>query len=150
VNNVQHWIGGSGTSGASTRTGPLYDPATGRQQAEVLLAESADVDNAVAAAREAFESWRDVSLTRRLRVMFSFRNLLEKHTDELARLVAREHGKVVSDAKGEVIRGMEVVEFACGLPTLLKGDYSDQVSTDVDSWLLSDSPCDDERLLWRH
>jgi malonate-semialdehyde dehydrogenase (acetylating)/methylmalonate-semialdehyde dehydrogenase len=133
VNTVQHWIGGSTTTGASTRTAPVYDPATGREQSEVLLAETSDVDAAVAVARKAFESWRDVSLTRRVRIMFNFRNLIEKHTDEMARLIASEHGKTVPDAKGEIIRGMEVTEFACGLPTMLKGDYSDQVSTDVDA-----------------
>jgi malonate-semialdehyde dehydrogenase (acetylating) / methylmalonate-semialdehyde dehydrogenase len=133
VNTIQHWIGGSSTTGASTRTAAVYDPATGRQQAEVLLAEAADVDAAVAAARKAFESWKDVSLTRRVRIMFNFRNLVETHTDELARLVAKEHGKTVPDAKGEIVRGMEVAEFACGLPTLLKGEFSDQVSTDVDA-----------------
>jgi malonate-semialdehyde dehydrogenase (acetylating) / methylmalonate-semialdehyde dehydrogenase len=133
VNTIQHWIGGSTTTGASTRTAPVFDPATGDQQAEVLLAETSDVDAAVSSARKAFESWKDVSLTRRVRIMFNFRNLVEEHTDELATLIAKEHGKTVPDAKGEVIRGMEVAEFACGLPTMLKGDYSDQVSTDVDS-----------------
>ena len=134
VKTIQHWIAGSETSGASTRVAPVWDPATGEQQAEVLLAEPADVDSAVGAARKAFETWRDTSVTRRARVMFEFRNLVDKHTDELARIIAAEHGKVVSDAKGEVIRGMEVAEFACGIPQVLKGEYSDQVSTDVDSF----------------
>ena len=133
MNTIQHWIGGSTTTGASTRTAPVYDPATGEQQSEVLLAETSDVDAAVAGARKAFESWREVSLTRRVRIMFAFRNLIEKHTDEMARLIASEHGKTVPDAKGEIVRGMEVAEFACGLPSFLKGDYSDQVSTDVDA-----------------
>ena len=88
----------------------------------------------MAAARTAFESWKEVSVVRRSRVMFAFRNLVEQHADELARIVASEHGKVVDDAKGEVIRGMEVAEYACGLPQLVKGEYSDQVSTDVDSF----------------
>ena len=131
---IQHRIGGVATAGASTRMAAVYDPATGHRQAEVLLAERADVDAAVQAARTAFERWGDVSLTRRARVMFAFRNLVEKHTDELARLVASEHGKVVDDAKGEVIRGLEVVEYACGLPQLLKGEFSDQVSTDIDAY----------------
>ena len=133
MNTIQHWIGGSTTTGASTRTAPVFDPATGQQQSEVLLAETADVDAAVAAARKAFESWRDVSLTRRVRIMFAFRHLVEQHTDEMAKMIAAEHGKTVADAKGEVIRGMEVAEYACGLPQLLKGEYSDQVSTDVDA-----------------
>jgi malonate-semialdehyde dehydrogenase (acetylating) / methylmalonate-semialdehyde dehydrogenase len=132
LRTIQHRIGGAETAGESTRTGPVYDPATGHQQGEVLLAEPADVDAAVRAAQAAFESWRDVSVVRRARVMFALRELIERHLDDLARLIASEHGKVVADAKGEVIRGMEVVEFACGIPQLLKGDYSEQVSTDVD------------------
>ena len=134
LKTIQHRIGGAETPGASTRTAPIWDPATGGQQAQVLLAEPADVDAAVAAARAAFETWKEVSVVRRSRVMFAFRNLVEQHADELARIVASEHGKVVDDAKGEVIRGMEVAEYACGLPQLVKGEYSDQVSTDVDSF----------------
>ena len=134
LKTIQHRIGGAETPGASTRTAPIWDPATGGQQAQVLLAEPSDVDAAVAAARTAFESWKEVSVVRRSRVMFAFRNLVEQHADELARIVASEHGKVVDDAKGEVIRGMEVAEYACGLPQLVKGEYSDQVSTDVDSF----------------
>jgi malonate-semialdehyde dehydrogenase (acetylating) / methylmalonate-semialdehyde dehydrogenase len=131
---VRHRIGGQETSGDSSRTAPVWDPATGLQQAEVLLAERADVDAAVRAAKRAFEQWGDVSLTRRSRVMFAFRELVERHMDEITRIVASEHGKVLDDAKGEVIRGMEVVEYACGLPQLLKGEYSDQVSTDIDAY----------------
>jgi malonate-semialdehyde dehydrogenase (acetylating)/methylmalonate-semialdehyde dehydrogenase len=134
VRTIRHRIGGEETTGGSTRTAPVYDPATGEVQAEVLLAERADVDAAVSAARAAFEKWGDVSLTRRARVMFKFRELVDRHIDELARIVSSEHGKVLDDAKGEVIRGLEVVEYACGLPQLLKGEYSDQVSTDIDSY----------------
>jgi malonate-semialdehyde dehydrogenase (acetylating)/methylmalonate-semialdehyde dehydrogenase len=134
VRTIRHRIGGEETSGASSRTAPVYDPATGATQAEVLLAERADVDAAVAAARAAFETWGDVSLTRRARVMFRFRQLVDEHIDELTRIVSSEHGKVLDDAKGEVIRGLEVVEYACGLPQLLKGEYSDQVSTDIDAY----------------
>src|SRR5215218_7598458 len=130
---VRHRIGGEDTTGSSTRTSIVWDPATGQPQAEVVLAETADVDAAVAAAKAAFPAWSDTSITRRTKIMFAFRNLLDQHLDELARIVASEHGKVVEDAKGEVIRGMEVVEFACGIPQLLKGEFSDQVSTDVDS-----------------
>jgi len=130
---IEHRIGGSATAGTSARTSPVWDPATGVQQAEVVLAEPADVDAAVAAASDAFEAWRDVSLTRRARVMFAFRELLAKHADELARVISSEHGKVVDDAKGEVIRGMEVVEYACGITSQLQGEYSDQVSTGVDA-----------------
>jgi len=134
MRTIPHWISGAETTGASTRYGPVWNPATGEQQAQVALAEPSDVDAAVAAARKAFEEWRDVSLVRRARVMFALRDLIERHADEMAELIADEHGKVVSDAKGEVIRGLEVVEFACGIPTLLKGEYSEQVSTDVDAW----------------
>ena len=134
LRTIRHRIGGEETAGGSTRTAPVWDPATGQQQAEVLLAERADVDAAVAAAAKAFETWGDVSLTRRARVMFAFRDLVEEHVDEITRIVASEHGKVLDDAKGEVIRGMEVVEYACGLPQLLKGEYSDQVSTDIDAY----------------
>jgi malonate-semialdehyde dehydrogenase (acetylating)/methylmalonate-semialdehyde dehydrogenase len=99
-----------------------------------VLADREDVDRAVRTASKAFETWGDVSLTRRARVMFAFRNLVEQHVDDLARIIASEHGKVIDDAKGEVIRGLEVVEYACGLPQLLKGEYSDQVSTDIDAY----------------
>jgi malonate-semialdehyde dehydrogenase (acetylating)/methylmalonate-semialdehyde dehydrogenase len=134
MRTIQHWIAGSETTGTSTRFGPVYNPATGEQQAQVALAEPADVDAAVAAAKKAFDEWRDVSLIRRARVMFALRDLVERHLDELAGIVADEHGKVFSDAKGEVIRGLEVIEYACGIPTLLKGEYSEQVSTDVDAY----------------
>jgi malonate-semialdehyde dehydrogenase (acetylating) / methylmalonate-semialdehyde dehydrogenase len=134
LRTVQHRIGGQDTAGASTRTAPVFDPATGEQQAEVLLAEREDVDAAVQAAKRAFETWGDVSLSRRARVMFAFRELVNKHTDEITRIVSSEHGKVLEDAKGEVVRGLEVVEYACGLAQLLKGEFSDQVSTDIDSY----------------
>jgi len=131
---IRHRIGGEETSGASTRTSPVYDPATGEVQAEVLLAEPSDVDAAVAAARGAFAEWSQASLSRRAKVMFAFRELLNRNVEELARIVSSEHGKVLEDAKGEVLRGLEVVEFACGIPHLLKGEYSDQVSTTVDAY----------------
>ncbi|MCP2329489.1 malonate-semialdehyde dehydrogenase (acetylating)/methylmalonate-semialdehyde dehydrogenase [Hamadaea flava] len=134
MRTIEHWINGAETAGTSTRTAPVWNPATGRQQAEVRLAEKADVDAAVQAAAAAFETWQDVSVVRRARVMFAFRELVSRHADELARLVADEHGKVVSDAMGEVIRGLEVVEYACGIPQLSKGEYSDQVSGGVDSY----------------
>jgi malonate-semialdehyde dehydrogenase (acetylating) / methylmalonate-semialdehyde dehydrogenase len=134
MNTIEHWIGGATTTGASTRTADVWDPATGQVQAQVLLADAADVDAAVQSAKKAYESWFDVSVTRRARIMFAFRELVDRNLDELARIVSAEHGKVVSDAKGEVIRGMEVVEFACGIAQLLKGEYSEQVSTDVDAY----------------
>jgi malonate-semialdehyde dehydrogenase (acetylating) / methylmalonate-semialdehyde dehydrogenase len=131
---IQHRIAGRATAGDSIRTAPVWDPATGQQQAEVLLAEPGDVDAAVAAARTAFATWGEASVTRRARVMFAFRDLVNRHLDDLARVVSAEHGKVFDDAKGEVIRGMEVVEYACGIAQLLKGEYSEQVSTDVDAF----------------
>jgi malonate-semialdehyde dehydrogenase (acetylating)/methylmalonate-semialdehyde dehydrogenase len=134
LKTIRHRIAGAQPPPSSTRTAPVFDPATGAQQAEVLLADAQDVDRAVQAARKAFETWGDVSLTRRARVMFKFRDLVAEHADELARVISSEHGKVLADAKGEVIRGQEVVEYACGLPQLLKGEYSDQVSTDIDAY----------------
>jgi malonate-semialdehyde dehydrogenase (acetylating)/methylmalonate-semialdehyde dehydrogenase len=131
---IRHRIGGEETSGSSTRTSIVWDPATGQPQAEVVLAEPADVDAAVGAAKAAFPAWSETSISRRAKIMFAFRNLLESRTDELARIIASEHGKVVEDAKGEIMRGMEVAEFACGIPQLLKGEYSDQISSDVDSF----------------
>jgi malonate-semialdehyde dehydrogenase (acetylating) / methylmalonate-semialdehyde dehydrogenase len=131
---IRHRIAGEETSGASSRTAPVYDPATGEVQAEVVLAEPSDVAAAVAAAVGAFAEWSQASLSRRAKVMFAFRELLNANVEELARIVSSEHGKVLDDAKGEVSRGLEVVEFACGIPQLLKGEYSDQVSTTVDAW----------------
>jgi malonate-semialdehyde dehydrogenase (acetylating)/methylmalonate-semialdehyde dehydrogenase len=132
VNTIEHWINGTATPAGSTRTAPVYDPATGRQQASVLLAEASDVDTAVAAANKAFESWSNSSLSQRTKVMFAFRELLVKHEDELARIISAEHGKVIEDARGEIVRGREVVEYACGIADALKGSFSDQVSRDVD------------------
>ncbi|MFI5694642.1 CoA-acylating methylmalonate-semialdehyde dehydrogenase [Kribbella sp. NPDC051586] len=132
VRTIQHRIGGKETAGTSRRTAPVWNPATGEHQAEVLLAEPEDVDAAVLAAAAALPGWADTSVMRRSRLMFAFRNLVEKNLDELVRMVSSEHGKVLDDARGEVIRGLEVIDFACGIPQLLKGEYSDQVSTDVD------------------
>jgi len=132
LTTIEHWIGGSFTSGAATRRAAVYNPATGHQQHEVVLAEAADVDAAVAAARTAFESWSQASLSARTKIMFNFRELVNANVKPLAELVSDEHGKVLSDAAGEVQRGLEVIEFACGIPQLLKGEYSDQASTGVD------------------
>ena len=134
VRTIQHRIAGREVAGSSERTAPVFDPSTGVVQAEVALASVADVDAAVRAARTAFETWSDVSVTRRARIMFRFRDLVERHMDELTRVITSEHGKVLDDAKGEVIRGMEVVEYACGIPQLLKGEFSEQVSTDIDAY----------------
>jgi malonate-semialdehyde dehydrogenase (acetylating) / methylmalonate-semialdehyde dehydrogenase len=132
VRTVTHWIGGKPATGTSTRTSPVWNPATGEQQAEVLLAGTADVDTAVQAAAGAFATWSQSSLSQRTKVLFTFRELVNNRINDLAEIISDEHGKVVSDARGEVQRGLEVVEFACGIPTLLKGGYSDQVSTGVD------------------
>jgi malonate-semialdehyde dehydrogenase (acetylating)/methylmalonate-semialdehyde dehydrogenase len=134
VRTIQHWIDGAETRGTSIRSAPVFDPATGEQQADVVLAESGDVDSAVAAAAAAFEEWGDISISRRTRVLFAFREIVNRRQDELAAAITSEHGKVLSDALGEVQRGLEVVEFACGIPSLLKGEYSDQVSTGIDSF----------------
>ncbi len=131
---IEHWISGKFTAGASARTGPVWNPATGEQQAEVVLATEGDVGEAVRAAATAFRSWSQVSLSRRTKILFNFRELVNDHVKELAEIVSSEHGKVLSDAAGEVQRGLEVVEFACGIPQLLKGEYSDQVSTNVDAF----------------
>jgi len=132
MRTVEHWIDGRSTAGSSTRHAPVWNPATGEQQAQVLLAEPSDVDDAVRVAREAFTEWSQSSLSKRSKILFAFRELVNARTDELAAVVSDEHGKVLSDARGEVQRGLEVIEFACGIPTLLKGEYSDQVSTGVD------------------
>jgi malonate-semialdehyde dehydrogenase (acetylating)/methylmalonate-semialdehyde dehydrogenase len=129
---VQHWIGGRATAAGSTRSAPVFDPATGQQQAEVLLATRDDVDTAVAAAKDAFATWSQSSLSVRTKVLFAFRELVNARVDDLAEVISAEHGKVLADARGEVQRGLEVVEFACGIPQLLKGDYSDQVSNGID------------------
>jgi len=132
VRTIEHWIDGATTAGTSSRTSPVYNPATGVQQAQVVLASRADVDTAVTSARKAFDGWGQSSLSQRTKVLFAFRELVTRRARDLAEVISDEHGKVVSDALGEVQRGLEVVEFACGIPHLVKGDYSDQVSTGVD------------------
>ncbi|MEU4568923.1 CoA-acylating methylmalonate-semialdehyde dehydrogenase [Micromonospora sp. NPDC023956] len=134
MRSIEHWIGGTSVAGSEYAT--VYQPATGQPQARVALGGQPEVDRAVAAAATAFESWSEMSLSRRTKVLFRLRDLVERHEDDLARLVTAEHGKTVEDARGEVIRGREVIEFACGIPQLLKGAYSDQVSTGVDSYSL--------------
>jgi malonate-semialdehyde dehydrogenase (acetylating)/methylmalonate-semialdehyde dehydrogenase len=128
---VRSWIDGA-PAGGTARLGDVYDPATGELARQVALADGADVDAAVAAARRAFPGWRDTSLSKRTAIVFAFRELLNARKDELAAIITAEHGKVLSDALGEVTRGQEVVEFACGIPHLLKGGFSEQVSTGVD------------------
>src|SRR3954469_7496773 len=129
---IAHWIGGAEHAGASGRTGPVFNPATGEQTGEVDLASAAEVGHAVAVAREAARAWREASLSRRSAVMFAFRELLAERAGELAAIVTGEHGKVLSDAAGEVARGLENAEFATGIPHLMKGSYSEQAATGVD------------------
>jgi malonate-semialdehyde dehydrogenase (acetylating)/methylmalonate-semialdehyde dehydrogenase len=132
VSRISHWIGGRLVPGTSGRSGPVYNPAIGEQTGAVDLASVEDVDAAVAAAKEAFVSWRKVSLAKRAELMFNIRELVHERREEAARILTQEHGKVLSDALGEVTRGLEVIEFACGIPTLLKGDFSEQASTGID------------------
>ncbi|MEV4518745.1 CoA-acylating methylmalonate-semialdehyde dehydrogenase [Micromonospora tulbaghiae] len=132
MERVTHWIDGKPFAGVTERAAPVYDPALGTVRTEVPLASVDEVDQAVASAAAAFASWRNSSLTKRTQVLFAFRELVNQHKQELAELITAEHGKVVSDALGEVTRGLEVVEFACGIPHLLKGGYSEGVSTNVD------------------
>jgi malonate-semialdehyde dehydrogenase (acetylating)/methylmalonate-semialdehyde dehydrogenase len=132
VRTIDHWINGGIVPATSGRRGPVFNPATGEQQAEVGFAAEADINAAVASAKEAFEFWRSTSLSRRTEVMFNFRQLVVDHRDEIANLVSIEHGKVPSDAAGELARGIENLEFACGVPALMKGGFSEQVSTGVD------------------
>jgi malonate-semialdehyde dehydrogenase (acetylating)/methylmalonate-semialdehyde dehydrogenase len=132
VKRVSHWIGGKPWDGVAERRGDIYDPATGQVTGQVDFATPAEVDLAVAAAADAFTEWGRISLARRTSVLFAFRELIRSHAPELAGLITAEHGKVASDAAGEVARGLEVVEFACGIPHLLKGGYSENVSTNVD------------------
>ncbi|HUD33907.1 MAG TPA: CoA-acylating methylmalonate-semialdehyde dehydrogenase [Variovorax sp.] len=133
---IPHFIAGRRADGASDRTQDVTNPATGTVTGRVHLAGAADVDAAVAAAQAAFPAWADTPPIRRARVMFRFLELLNRHKDELAHLITAEHGKVFTDAQGEVSRGIDIVEFACGIPQLLKGDFTDQVSTGIDNWTL--------------
>src|SRR5688572_2521561 len=129
---ISHWIGGRLVEGTSGRSGPVYDPATGRKAKEVDFASVEEMDAAVAAAAEAFPAWRATSLSKRTEIMFRIRNLVDQRRKEIAALLTSEHGKVPSDALGEVARGLENLEFACGIPHLLKGNYSEQVSGGID------------------
>src|SRR6187431_1885677 len=129
---IGHWIGGEGVRGDSGRTGPVFNPATGEQTGEVQFASTGDVDRAVDAATAAHSTWRQWSLSKRAELFFRIYQLVDEHREDLARLLTAEHGKVLSDALGEVQRGIEVIEYVCGIPELLKGDYSEQASTGID------------------
>ncbi len=132
LRQINHWIGGRSVAGKSGRSGPVYNPATGRQSGEVDFASVEEVDRAVQAAKAAFPAWRAVSLAKRAELFFRIRELVHDRREEVARILTQEHGKVLSDAVGEVTRGLEVIEFCCGLPSLLKSEYSEQVSTGID------------------
>jgi malonate-semialdehyde dehydrogenase (acetylating) / methylmalonate-semialdehyde dehydrogenase len=132
LGRVSHWIGGQTVAGESGRSGPVYNPAKGVQTKEVDFASRAEVDRAVQTAKDAFTNWRKVSLSKRQDLFFAIREAVHERKDEIAAILTEEHGKVFSDAKGEVQRGLEVIEYACGIPTLLKGDFSEQAATGID------------------
>ena len=134
MNLIEHFVDGNKISGTSKRTGKIYNPATGEQESEVKLGTKSDLDLAVEVAKNAFETWSLKPALQRARIMFKFKELIEKNFDELTKLIVSEHGKVYEDAKGSLIRGLEVVEFACGIPHVLKGEFSENVGTNVDSY----------------
>ncbi|WP_422132857.1 CoA-acylating methylmalonate-semialdehyde dehydrogenase [Endozoicomonas sp. ALD040] len=133
---INHFIAGL-PSAPSARQLPVFNPATGQQEASVSLASAMEVEVAIATAKQAFEQWRNVTPLNRARLLFKYRELVERHRNELAEMLTREHGKVLEDAHGDITRGLEVVEFACGIPHLLKGEYTENVGTDVDAWSVS-------------
>jgi len=133
---IEHFVNGQNFSGDSKRRSKVFNPATGEQSAEVKLASTKDIDIAVETSKTAFLPWSNKTPLHRARVMFKFKEIIEKNLEELTKIIVSEHGKVFDDAKGEIIRGLEVVEFACGIPQLLKGEFTENVGTDVDSWSL--------------
>ncbi len=132
IKRISHWIGGKSTPSQSQRSGTVWNPATGEQQASVDFASVEEVDTAVAVAKEAFGAWRATPLSRRAEVMFKLRQLLDSNREKIARILTLEHGKTLPDAMGEVARGLENIEFACGIPNLLKGGFSEQASRGID------------------
>ena len=134
MNIIKHFVGGKVIDGTSQRKGQVFNPATGEQESEVILASKSDLDKTVEIAKKAFETWSLKPALQRARIMFKFKELIEKNFDELTKLIVSEHGKVYEDAKGSLIRGLEVVEFACGIPHVLKGEFSENVGTNVDSY----------------
>ena len=133
MRKIDHFINGA-TKSSTGRSGDVFDPNTGEIQAKVSLGDAALLNETVAAAKTAQISWAAMNPQRRARVMFEFKRLLEVNMEELAHLLSSEHGKVITDSKGDIQRGLEVVEFACGIPHLLKGEYTDQVGTGIDAW----------------
>ena len=134
MNLIEHFIDGKIVSGSSDRKGKVFNPATGQQESEVRLASKSDLDLTVEKAKKAFEIWSIKPPLQRARIIFKYKEIIEKNFDELAKLIVSEHGKVFEDAKGSLTRGLEVVEFACGIPQMLKGDFTENVGTDIDSW----------------
>ena len=134
MNLIEHFVNGKVFRGSSKRTSKVFNPAAGEQTSEVNLASKADVDVVVQKAREALIDWSNKPPMQRVRVIFKFKELIEKNSDEITKLIVSEHGKVYEDAKGSLMRGLEVVEFACGIPNLLKGEFTENVGTDIDSW----------------
>ena len=133
---LSHWIGGKREPGKSGRFGDVYNPATGEITARVPLASAAEVDSAVSSARAAFPDWAATPPLIRSRALFKFKTLIEENADELAAIITSEHGKVLTDSHGSLTRGLEVVEFACGIPQLLKGEYTEQVGRGIDAWTM--------------
>ena len=131
---IEHFVNGKIISGKSNKRSKVFNPATGEQEKEVRLASKEDLNQAVEIAKKAFEEWSLKPSLVRARVMFKFKELIEKNSDELTKFIVSEHGKVYEDAKGSLTRGLEIVEFACGIPHLLKGEFSENVGTNVDSW----------------
>lgn len=134
MNFIEHFINGKTAKGSSKKTSKVFNPATGEQTSEVNLASKTDVDLAVQKAKQAFTDWGRKPPAQRAKIIFKFKELIEKNLDEITKLIVSEHGKVYEDAKGSLTRGLEVVEFACGIPHLLKGEFAENVGTDVDSW----------------
>jgi len=134
MNLIEHYIGGKIVTGSSSRKGKVFNPATGTQESEVLLASKSDLDLAVQKAKQSFESWSNTPPLQRARIIFKYKELIEKNSDLLTKLIVSEHGKVYEDAKGSLTRGLEVVEFACGIPQMLKGEFTENVGTNIDSW----------------
>ncbi len=131
---IEHFINGSLQKGKNSRSGNVFNPATGEIAAQVSLASADEVRGAIAAAEAAYPAWAATPPLKRARIMFNFKHLLDENADRLAEIITAEHGKVLSDAKGEVTRGIEVVEFACGIPHLLKGEYSENVGSGIDTY----------------
>ena len=129
---IAHWINGASVAGESGRSGRVYNPAAGVQTGEVDFASIEEIDRAVQAAKDAFPAWRAVSLSRKTEIFFRVRALVDEHREDIAKILTAEHGKVLSDALGEVARGIEVIEFCCGIPELLKGGFTEQASTGID------------------